>query len=195
MGQYHSQSILQTVNIYKYILQANPIKIINQSIEKDLTQLANLKSEFSVLCSEYNRYSEPIVWKQRQTTFTYLRNFENFTGKNFNMAKWIVLSLVALTVVGSLWAKPLESVDAINVDLLPVNAPQHNLQESFGHADAAAVLNEPTPLSRKKRQYYYHNSIYNPYDYNKKRNPYKYPNRRGFRSTTQRYTIWDLARK
>jgi len=112
------------------------------------------------------------------------------------MVKWIVLSLVALAIVGSLWAKPLDSFDTINVDLIPVNAPQHDLQESFGDdADAAAVLNEPASLSRKKRQYYYYNSIYNPYEYNKKRNPNKYPNRRGFRSTTQRYTIWDLARK
>lgn len=76
--------------------------------------------------------------------------------------------------------------------------------DSDGDHHVAGVAMQPEPavpnsvvdvhnqtLSRQKRQYYYWNAIYSPYEYHKKK---KYPpNRRGFKSTTQRYTIWDLS--
>lgn len=106
------------------------------------------------------------------------------------MAKWIVLCFIALTVVESLWAKPL---DQFNNDLVMANAQAANLLDilSFG---GVVPSNEPS-LNRQKRQYGYYNSIYNPYggDYKKKRNRNK--NRRGYRPTTQRYSVWDLSRK
>lgn len=104
------------------------------------------------------------------------------------MAKWIVLCFIALTVFESLWAKPL---DQFNGDLVVANALPATLLDILSAGDV--IPPNELSLSRKKRQFGYYNSIYNPYgvDHKKKRNK----NRRGYRPTTQRYTIWDLSRK
>lgn len=110
------------------------------------------------------------------------------------MAKWITFSLVALAFVGYLMAKPLDASETNHESL-------NNVDRTSVSLEAADLNNQP--LKRQKRQYYYSNpsihywnALYTPYDYynyNNKNKRKKYPNRRGYKSTTQRYTIWDLA--
>lgn len=120
------------------------------------------------------------------------------------MAKWFVICFIVLAILNCLCAKPLNENERKNDDstasLLKI---LENDDVAAGVADTIVAAptdglstnNQPI-LNRKKRQYYYYgNSIYNPYgvDYNKRKKNPKYPNRRGFKSTTQRYTIWDLS--
>lgn len=99
------------------------------------------------------------------------------------MTKWIIFGLLVLFIVEYLSAKP---VDEIDYDLAVLPAmEQQDLQMMM---DAARRFEEP--LHRQKRQRQYWNAIYSPSEYYKKR---KSANRRNFKSTTQRYSVWDLS--
>lgn len=99
------------------------------------------------------------------------------------MAKWTIFGLIALTIIGYLSAKPLDAAETGAIYL-----PDNKQQDFQVMADATNLDEEP--LIRQKRQRQYWNAVYSPYEYFKKR---KTSNRRFFKSTTQRYSVWDLS--
>ena len=109
------------------------------------------------------------------------------------MSGWIVFNFTLLTILYGLFAKPLDEYhEMIEVEMLPTNIATNPRKTADKATTIAVATNELPLLSRKKRDWYWNQNMYNflcDMVYYR-----KYLRRYGpvYRS---KYSVWDLSRK